>query len=660
MSHNLHGHDKSARAQRAMTIGALMKRIALGAGPTMARWSLYPEDDITPTRIIQARREAHAGYPLQWCDLVTGVHERNSHLRSVWHQRRAWIFLAPYNCVPPEYFDQGDVLAYNLAAWTAAALGQLRACWVNLVYNLLSAAGYGWAAAEIFWGYRTITFTGHGGVRYETPGALVPVWAEPVGQKHFRFHLNTDEPLLWTGQGTSGQRWAHGKIVFHRPLGDGFLERRGFMTAGVWMDLATQQGWSFLLTYAKIFGLPQLAAFVEKHILDQEEERAEVDAMLGSWAEGRIPVFVDDVDVKQVGQVQGGTDGIHQSVIELAEREISKLVVGATLQHDQGNQIGSYGMAGTHETTSHMFVLPDGEGLARTFETDLHVPLLERNLALLCRLFNAYPDQLRARAPWGGWKAAAREPNAADWLEIFRVAKDINFPVSVDQVGKVLGLKVGQGMDVLPPSQTAAPAAAPGEGAPPAPPPPAPAAAASAPPKPFHGTRADRDDDPGVMVAWYPPEDMARELALPGGEAAEELHVTLAYLGRASALPLPVEDLATVVMRAAAHARSLVGRLGGMGRFAASETSDGKDVLYASVDVPGLAELRQRVVAAVERAGAEVARSHDFTPHMTLLYLEPDADSPITRVAPQPIEINDLWLVAGDDRRRFPMAKESA
>lgn len=657
------GPDTGPRAQRALTIAALMRRIALGAGPTPARWSTYPADDLTPEKIVAARREAHAGYPLQWCDLCTEVLERNAHMRSVFHQRRSWIFSVPYRIDPPEQF-KGDPLARNIAAWVGAALANLRSSWVDLIYNLLSASAYGWSAAEVFWQYKTVSFTDENGLRVETPGALVPVMAVPVGQKHFRFGLDTDEPLLWTGQGSAGQRWAHGKILFHRALGDGFIERRGWMTAGVWMDLATQQGWTTLVTFAKLYGLPQLAAFVEKHVLDQAGEREKVDEMLSAWAQGLIPVFVDDVDVKQVGTTTGEGQ-VHQSIIELAEREISKLVVGATLQHDQGGQIGSYGMSGTHESTSHMYVLPDGEGLARTFEADLHHPLVERNLALLCRRFRAYPDQVRARVPWGGWKAASREPNAADWLAIFKDAATIKFPVSIDQVSKVLGLTVATGTDILggalempPPGLPgAAPRPAlPGHQGPTAPSmqPPKPAAAPHAPHAPHAFEMEDgRAADPGVMVALYPPAGLARELALPNGEAPEELHVTLAYLGRRSALRVSTEALEGAL--ATVEGRVLEGRIGGVGRFSASETSDGQDVLYASVDVPGLEGLREAVCRVLELAGATPAAAHGFTPHMTLAYVAPDAENPLLRLEPRPVQFTEIHLVVGEERVAFPL-----
>ena len=36
----------------------------------------------------------------------------------------------------------------------------------------------------------------------------------------------------------------------------------------------------------------------------------------------------------------------------------------------------------------------------------------------------------------------------------------------------------------------------------------------------------------GIMIAWFPPKELADKLAQDGGEKPEELHVTLAYLGK--------------------------------------------------------------------------------------------------------------------------------
>ena len=163
----------------------------------------------------------------------------------------------------------------------------------------------------------------------------------------------------------------------------------------------------------------------------------------------------------------------------------------------------------------------------------------------------------------------------------------------------------------------------------------------------------DRSEDPGVMIALYPPPELAAQLELEGGEPAAELHLTLAYLGRLSKLARPLERVPGVLQRVAAP--PLEGVVGGVGRFAASETSDGRDVLYASVDMPGLAALREKIVATLDEFGFAISEAHGFTPHMTLAYLDPAAPSPLQRLAPVPVRFTEFWLVCGAQRQRFPL-----
>ncbi len=114
----------------------------------------------------------------------------------------------------------------------------------------------------------------------------------------------------------------------------------------------------------------------------------------------------------------------------------------------------------------------------------------------------------------------------------------------------------------------------------------------------------DRSADPGITIALYPSEDLANDLAVPGGEPPEELHVTLAYLGRVSEVGRAnLAKIERAVKLAVMDQRPLSGTIGGRGRFPASESSDGMGVLYAGVDMPGLVELRQEIVRACHNAG---------------------------------------------------------
>ena len=166
----------------------------------------------------------------------------------------------------------------------------------------------------------------------------------------------------------------------------------------------------------------------------------------------------------------------------------------------------------------------------------------------------------------------------------------------------------------------------------------------------------DRNADPGVMIALYPPPELAAQLALPSGEPAAELHITLAYLGKRSKLPMPLESVQAELGKV--NGSALVGAIGGVVRFPASETSGGLDPFCAGVDVPGLVELRMAVVRATEASGASVVQFHGWTPHLTLAYLDASAPSPLHRLAPLPVRFTEFWLVCGEQRQRFPLTEE--
>ena len=176
---------------------------------------------------------------------------------------------------------------------------------------------------------------------------------------------------------------------------------------------------------------------------------------------------------------------------------------------------------------------------------------------------------------------------------------------------------------------------------------------------PHHYTRArkaDRSADPGVMIALRIPIETAKDIALIGGEPPEQLHVTLAYLGRMSKVGPTGLMSAAAAIGAVAHAPILRGHLSGLGRFAATESSDGKDVLIRLVDVPGLTDLRARLVTALEQRGVNVSKAHDFTPHLTLAYLDPKAH------APRKVELRDVYfdaieLCVNDSATRFPLGQ---
>ncbi|MBT2395238.1 2'-5' RNA ligase family protein [Streptomyces sp. ISL-100] len=149
----------------------------------------------------------------------------------------------------------------------------------------------------------------------------------------------------------------------------------------------------------------------------------------------------------------------------------------------------------------------------------------------------------------------------------------------------------------------------------------------------------------GSMVALYLPAGTAAKIAHSDGTDPRDLHITLAYLGDADQLPGHPDDLAQLVAASLDGVEPLIGQIGGIGRFPAS--TDGEPT-FVPVDVPGLTELRTRIldVLAVSPLAGAVRTDHGFTPHITLGYNLP-ADIPA--VPPIPVSFDTVHVVRGPD-----------
>lgn len=161
----------------------------------------------------------------------------------------------------------------------------------------------------------------------------------------------------------------------------------------------------------------------------------------------------------------------------------------------------------------------------------------------------------------------------------------------------------------------------------------------------------------GLLTAlWLSPET-ASALAIAGGEAPEDLHVTLCYCGDAEMLGEVA--VAKAIVAAESMARSfppIVGTVSGIGRFQASASSGGKDVAYASVDAPGLAEFRTRLAESLRMLGAPPSTLHSYTPHITLAYIDPDSEMPVASAELVTLRFEALTVAVGDRRITIPFS----
>lgn len=165
-------------------------------------------------------------------------------------------------------------------------------------------------------------------------------------------------------------------------------------------------------------------------------------------------------------------------------------------------------------------------------------------------------------------------------------------------------------------------------------------------------TAATGSSNTGVMVALYPPPGVAAGLALEGGEPAEELHITLAFLGQRDDLADPTA-LHAAVRVWAAQTPAIVGEVSGVGLFTAGE----EPVTYLSADLPALPQARQDLIAALVAAGVTPSEQHGFTPHMTLDYADRVAE---VDEGGRMLTFANVTVVVGDDRTDYRLGEGTA
>lgn len=135
--------------------------------------------------------------------------------------------------------------------------------------------------------------------------------------------------------------------------------------------------------------------------------------------------------------------------------------------------------------------------------------------------------------------------------------------------------------------------------------------------------------------------------------SADDMHITLAYLGQLPAFPaLDVDGIAAVLQDFARGWSEISGSLNGVGRFV-----DGAecDVLYINFDAPDLPKFRAALLYALLGNGIDPVLTHGFTPHATLAYIDKSTPTPTLPLLPFDVTFDTLTLVYGDDRLSIPM-----
>lgn len=634
------------------------RRVAV-PGPYWDRDPAMLGNALTPQRLTTILAERNEGYLQGWADLNDELVEHDPHLFSQLAIRAQSVVETDFAVVPGEGSNQ------KAARRAAAACGELLTHWKrregeggafeDWLHEWVWGKFYGRSLHEVLW--------------ERDSGATAPEGLSLLDTRRLSLACDSGDPdpwalRIWDASGVDQTPFAN---VYGRKVAefgaDKFLPfeprvrgsqktREGLASIVVWYELFRVWSWRELMALAEMVSRPPVIGYYNAggaqadgamkkgngdRMASAEERDAARRAVFAKTGALRA-VLPDTVRLEALKYSLPTTDPVPLLTSRECDALISKAINGVANLSDL--KAGARAAVEAQERTTFTFWRADCRSVERQVGR------------LFARYVRANPGRFGADCPLpllAGKTEAARDTKAAGE----RIEKARSFGLRVPKKWAHRELEIPEpedGEEVLAapaPSPPPAPAKDdqerdPKEGAPEVP------AVEAA-----HRASFARQAPTGCAVMLVPPPDVAAALAVPGGDPAQDLHVTLCFLGDTTDLgDAPPPRLALMLLFFAALHPPVAGEYSGVGRF----SGDGLDAAYLSLDAPALPALRESLVAGLAAVGTPARTDHGFSPHTTLAYVAPDAPLPVDRIDPTPVAFAAVELWWGAARTSFPFA----
>lgn len=170
--------------------------------------------------------------------------------------------------------------------------------------------------------------------------------------------------------------------------------------------------------------------------------------------------------------------------------------------------------------------------------------------------------------------------------------------------------------------------------------------------------KADYDPEKWALFIGLNIDGMS-DLAIDGGESPSDFHVTLCY-----GYFTPRSDEDDAICRVQKAIESIKDDIpdelwfDAIRRFDATDSSDGKDVIYAQVEKGQLEDVHEHLLTALKDNGIEIEKTFpDYTPHMTLAYIDSSQDHKLQDISKIGTVTDILYSIKSEDykdNRKIP------
>jgi phage gp29-like protein len=328
------------------------------------RWSSYPSDGLTPTRLADIFKQADAGDVLRQAELFEEMEEKDPHLYSQLQTRKLAVQGLPVEVLPVSEDAQSKKIA-DFVREAIAGLQDLN----EHVLDLLDAVAKGYSLAEIVW---DVSASGVGVRELRWIPAKKAIFWESMTPRI----LTEQEPV----RGIDPPPW---KVIYHRyKARSGYDTRAGILRVCAWMYLFKSYSVKDWVAFAEVYGMPLRIGKYESGA--SAEDKAALLAAVRSIGSDAAGIVSKSTEIEFVqSQMRGGSGSqvIYEGLVGFCDAQVSKAILGQTLTSEAGGSRGqgSYALGTVHAEVRQDLVEADATALGETLTRQLIRPLVGFN-----------------------------------------------------------------------------------------------------------------------------------------------------------------------------------------------------------------------------------------------------------------------------------------
>jgi len=317
---------------------------------------------LTPARLARTLEQADMGDLLEQHRLFSDMEERDGHMRAEMDKRKNAVIGLSWDIMPPRNATAAEKAN---ADWVREMLLDAVDPIEDVLLAMMDGVGHGFGPIELEWRQEGREFL---------PGF------HPRPQEWFRLNQARTELTLRDATIDGIPLLPFGWIMHtHGKAKTGYLGRMGLHRTLAWPFIYKAYGLGDFAEFLETFGLPIIIGkYMSGATNEEKASLLRAVTALGHDARAIMPAEMS----LEIQKVTGGGSGTppHMTMIEWAEKAISKVILGQTLSADDGNR-GSGGLAlgKVHNEVRHDILSADVRQLGATLTRDLVYPLVALN-----------------------------------------------------------------------------------------------------------------------------------------------------------------------------------------------------------------------------------------------------------------------------------------